>query len=561
MTDNASRDSDLREKLRLLEEKFAARLPEKLAELDSALQQCRQGSPDQQVLVTLYHLLHTMAGSAGTFGFGLLGRGANALEMQFKALSVAESRTEEKLMQACDNLAEFLHWTMLDPKGGSTAVPKPVAAPVAPSPAPAPTPVVVTDSRLVYLVDDDAVAQQHIASQLESFGYEVVVMIALDGLADAIVTRAPSAIIIDIGFLQRGQYGAADIVRMQQLPMQSIPVIFTSNNAGFVSRLAAIRAGARGYFVKPVDVVALIDRLDVVTTRDKKQPCRILIVDDDTGGSEFHASVLRSAGMEVRLLHEPSDILQVLAEFRPELVVMDVYMPGCNGVELTKMLRQDSLLLDIPIVFLSTEANLDRQLEAIQAGADDFLTKPISSEHLLSSLTSRIERYRLLRDLIVRDGLTGLYKHSTLKEHLAREFARAKRSHTPLAVAMIDLDFFKNVNDHYGHPAGDQVLRTLSRLLQQRLRRVDIIGRYGGEEFSVIFPDTEVKAAVAVLERVREAFSKIRHHADTGVFTVTFSAGVVGLDHQPDPQALLGAADAQLYEAKGKGRNRVEYAV
>jgi diguanylate cyclase (GGDEF)-like protein len=443
---------------------------------------------------------------------------------------------------------------MLDPKGGSTAAPVPVAAPDKALAA-----ALAMDARLVYLVDDDALAQQHIASQLESFGYEVVVMTGLDGLAGAIVARAPSAIIIDMGFLQRGQYGAADIVRMQQLPMQSIPVIFTSNSAGFVSRLAAIRAGARGYFVKPVDVVALIDRLDVVTTREQKQPCRILIVDDDASVSECHASILRGARMEVRLLHEPSGILQALAEFRPELVVMDVHMPGCNGVELTKMMRQDSLLLDIPIVFLSTESNLDRQLEAIQAGADDFLTKPISSEHLISSLTSRIERYRLLRDLIVRDGLTGLYKHATLKEHLAREFARAKRSHTPLALAMIDLDFFKNVNDHYGHPAGDQVLRTLSRLLQQRLRRVDIIGRYGGEEFSVIFPDTEVKVAVAVLERVREAFAKIRHHTDTGVFTVTFSAGVVGLDQQPDPQALLGAADAQLYEAKGKGRNRVEY--
>jgi diguanylate cyclase (GGDEF)-like protein len=125
-------------------------------------------------------------------------------------------------------------------------------------------------------------------------------------------------------------------------------------------------------------------------------------------------------------------------------------------------------------------------------------------------------------------------------------------------LAMIDLDFFKHINDSYGHPSGDQVIRVLSRLLQQRLRRGDIIGRYGGEEFVVIMPGTTATVAIGVLDKVRETFSKIRHHADEHEFTVTFSAGVADMTTRQDADALIRAADAALYRAKGNGRNRIE---
>ena len=157
----------------------------------------------------------------------------------------------------------------------------------------------------------------------------------------------------------------------------------------------------------------------------------------------------------------------------------------------------------------------------------------------------------------MRDGLTGLYNHSATKEHLMREISRATRSESPLALAMIDLDFFKKVNDTYGHPVGDQVIRALSRLLQQRLRRGDIIGRYGGEEFVAILPGTTASAAAGVLEQIREVFSKIRHRADEREFTSSFSAGVTELTPDQDNDALFRVADSALYEAKHKGRNCV----
>ena len=339
------------------------------------------------------------------------------------------------------------------------------------------------------------------------------------------------------------------------------PFIFISKKDNFESRLAAVRLGASGYLVKPIDVVALADKLDFAIKSDDVAPYRLLIVDDDQITSEYYAAVLRSDGMTVQVLQQPTDIFKVLSQYRPELVLMDFYMPNCNGVELTRMIRQDNRYIDVPIVFLSGELDKGKQLDAIRAGADDFLTKPIESEYLISALSSRAERYRLLRSLIMRDGLTGLFNHSASKEKIISELSSAIRTKSIMSVAVLDLDNFKHVNDTYGHPMGDQVLRTLSRLLQQRLRRTDIVGRYGGEEFVIILPNTTAQVAAIVLNQVREAFSKIVHHSDEDEFLVTFSVGVADINSAKNAEELFSMADSALYRAKQNGRNCLELAM
>jgi diguanylate cyclase (GGDEF)-like protein len=268
-----------------------------------------------------------------------------------------------------------------------------------------------------------------------------------------------------------------------------------------------------------------------------------------------YEAVLHGAGMEVKVLHKITDMLQVLGEYRPELILMDVYMSDYDGIDLARLIRQDNMYLDVPIVFLSSESDFEKQLHAIESGGDEFLNKPILPAHLVSALSSRVVRYRALRSLIMRDSLTGLFNHSAIKEHLVREIARARRGGTPLVLAMVDIDLFKRINDTYGHPVGDQVIRALSRLLQQRLRRGDIIGRYGGEEFAIIMPGTPADAAAKVLDQIRESFSKIRHYAEAQDFTATYSAGVAEMTADSDTDALFRIADLALYRAKHAGRN------
>jgi diguanylate cyclase (GGDEF)-like protein len=208
-------------------------------------------------------------------------------------------------------------------------------------------------------------------------------------------------------------------------------------------------------------------------------------------------------------------------------------------------------------VFLSAETSLDKQLSAMSLGGDDFLIKPIQAEHLIRAVSSRAQRSRVLRSFMVRDSLTGLLNHTRTKEQLDFEVARARRQNGALSFAMIDIDHFKSVNDTYGHPVGDRVIKSLSRLLQQRLRKTDVIGRYGGEEFAVILPNTDGPSAVKVFDVIREGFAQIRQRAEREEFGVTFSCGVAPFPVYANSAALSVAADKALYQAKQGGRNRM----
>ena len=158
---------------------------------------------------------------------------------------------------------------------------------------------------------------------------------------------------------------------------------------------------------------------------------------------------------------------------------------------------------------------------------------------------------------MVRDGLTGLLNHTAIIEQLGREIVRSNRLKTPLSFAMVDVDFFKKVNDTYGHAAGDRVLKSLARLLKQRLRGTDIVGRYGGEEFAVIMTDTDAPDAAKVIDEIRKVFSRLLHMSDNREFNVTFSCGIADIQQFPDVESVSNAADKVLDDAKMKGRNQV----
>jgi diguanylate cyclase (GGDEF)-like protein len=232
-------------------------------------------------------------------------------------------------------------------------------------------------------------------------------------------------------------------------------------------------------------------------------------------------------------------------------------MPGCDGMTLAAVIRQQEDHVGIPIVFLSAETNRDMQLAAIQLGADDFMVKPVRPDYLISAVLSRIQRSRSLRSLMIRDSLTGLFNHTATKERLETEIVRANRDRQQLSFALIDIDHFKQVNDTYGHPTGDWVLKSLARLLLQRLRRSDIIGRYGGEEFAVVLPGTPGADAARVLDEIRAGLSHMPQRFGEREFTVTFSCGIACFPAEREAARLTVAADQALYAAKNGGRNRV----
>lgn len=547
------KQDSLHEKLRALEQVFLQKLPSKFDEIFDALNQYIADAKNKEALSLLHRHLHTMAGSAGAFGFEALGAQARIFESRLKPLLKDATWSDAELSEYAHDIHDYFSSALSNLDKDAPAAEQHHGQ--------RKDPVHESDhSQLIYLVDGDNGQNQAIVTQLEHFGYEPVCIEQLKDLAIAVATRRPDAIVIELSFPEGKNAGIDEIKKIEQLQRLRIPTIFVSKSSSFESRLLAVKAKGDGYFTKPVDVVALTERMDALLQRDQNKGYRILIVDDDVVTSHYYSEVLRNAGMTVCLLNDPTQILSVMTDFRPELLLLDIYMPVCSGVELSRMIRQDNSYVDVPIVFLSSENDMANQLDAVRAGADDFIMKPVAQEYLVSSLSTRAERYRSLRALIMRDGLTGLYNHTAIKEHLASEILQAKRTQTPLALAMIDLDYFKRVNDQYGHATGDQVLRTLARILRQRLRRSDIVGRYGGEEFAIVFPDTDAATARRVLDQVRTAFAKVSQHAENEEFFVTFSAGVADLKNTVDPDALFDTADSAMYTSKQAGRNRITLA-
>jgi diguanylate cyclase (GGDEF)-like protein len=527
-----------------LSDAFIIGLPDKLSAIDAEWEQL-QRSWDAEVLSRLHRLVHSMHGTGATLGLDKLSAAARGLEHTLATLDLSVELNEqqrghiERLIVALNQAAH-----------ARDEPPRRLA----------PERVVDTDAevenRLIWLVQIDPALAADLTTQLGYFGYLVQAYDTADDPRGQADISLPSAIITSADGLGTDRNSYAWITSgAAQHPMP--PLIVISSQGDLASRLRAVRAGAAAYFVWPITTVTLIDKLDALAARSTEEAYRILIVDDELIAATACAETLRQAHMHTVVVTDPLEVMQSLAEFRPDMILMDMHMPSCSGLDLAAVIRQQEEYVGIPIVFLSTEASMDKQLEAMRLGGDNYMVKPIMPDHLISAVTSRVLRARTLRDFMVRDSLTGLFNHTTTKEHLEIELARARRNQSSLAFAIIDLDRFKLVNDSYGHVTGDRVLKSLARLLRERLRRTDIIGRYGGEEFAIVLSGTDGPTAAMVLDQIRDGLTRIRQQAEGEAFTVTFSCGIASFADYPDAPKLTEAADKALYAAKRGGRNRV----
>jgi len=339
-------------------------------------------------------------------------------------------------------------------------------------------------------------------------------------------------------------------------------MLFITSHDDFMSRVRAARLGAAGYFIKPVDVPRLVNRITHIFDRRRAPPQRVLIVDDDKDLAERMRLVLEAQGMESEVLKRPEGIMEEIAAFRPELVLMDMHMPEFSGPDLAGVIRQHEKYANLPIVYLSAETDVTQQISAMDRGADDFLTKPISDYQLVAAVRARIARARQLEEQISKDSLTGLLKHASIKEAVDANVRLARRSDKPTTLAMLDIDHFKAINDTHGHAKGDVVIAALATLLRQRLRQSDIIGRYGGEEFVVVLPECDSENAERVMDDIRQRFSSLRFNHREQEFFCTVSVGLAcSADHpRKEGAELLVAADEALYTAKRDGRDQVRCA-
>jgi len=405
--------SSINDKLAALQSKFHQQLPDTISELGHQWAGLCQEEPSHEDIVRLHVMVHGLTGSSGTFGAMAVSTVAAEMEALLKMQADKErvngdSLTDSNFRSKIDSLFEQL--VEASETWRPTAIP--FVAPVINEPS------LKKGGEAIYLVEDDPLVARDISACLEKANYQVEHFLTLSDFEAACTDIQPDAVLMDMMF-EGSEVDGSQLVKDLDQYLSNLPVIFISRRGDVEARLAATRAGATRYFTKPLDMDKLVQTLDGLFDR-QPDPYRILLVDNDAALLDYSSTILREAGMRVEALSNPLECLDALAGFKPDLILLDVYMPQCSGLELAQVIRQDDDWAQIPIVFLSTEPDPDQQLAALDLGADDFINKSIEPRHLIKAILARAKRSR--RTSIVHESLQAAlrdseYKNITLNQH------------------------------------------------------------------------------------------------------------------------------------------------
>lgn len=300
---------------------------------------------------------------------------------------------------------------------------------------------------------------------------------------------------------------------------------------------------------------------------ERKQPL-ILVVDDEENNVDLLQKRLKAFGFQTISALEGKEALLLARCEHPDLILLDIMMPEMSGYEVLIELKKSENTREIPVILLSARVEVEDKVKGLSLGAVDYITKPFHPEELLARVNNALQQKakvqklkdeaEQLRNFSMIDELTGLFNRRYLKERFQEEMKQAQRHNYPLACLMIDIDYFKEINDTFGHLLGDKILAGIARLIRSSLRASDVVGRYGGEEFIVLLPQTDKPGALSAAEKLRKNLEQhVFRHEGHGI-SVTASIGIAVYHGQDwSLEDLIDLADFALYQAKKGGRNRV----
>ncbi len=288
----------------------------------------------------------------------------------------------------------------------------------------------------------------------------------------------------------------------------------------------------------------------------------ILVVDD----SPSNRFIIKEMFSEYRVVEaiNGSEMLVFIEKEIPDIILLDVMMPGEDGFSLAKKLSQSDRTKNIPIIFVTAKDSGADVVIGFNSGAYDYIKKPFDQDEMIARVKSVIyksQKEKYLTEQSRTDSLTGIYNRRYFSERLSVEIERSKRNHEPISIAMLDIDFFKKINDTYGHQAGDYILKSFSVQINSQIRPYDILARFGGEEYIVLFPKIIKKDALSVLTRLQNVIQSFNFKFDEKCIKFTFSCGISDsldfADSEISSDKIIALSDKRLYEAKRTGRNRI----
>jgi diguanylate cyclase (GGDEF)-like protein len=513
---------------------YRQRAAEQLATLEQAVAALGKAALDADLRAAAERDAHKLTGAAGTFGFAQASTVARKLEELLGRPGLGTSNDAAAADQLLADLRRELSAALDTGAAGDEADPAEDRRP------------------LLLVVEPD----QAIAAELAELAAErgLAAMVATSAAEASAVTdeRPPDLVLV----IDLDQQATGDLLR--QLGGR-LPALVRTAAGSAADRAELARLGGRGFLPADAGPTQLLDAAADLLARLDQVASTVLAVDDDPTVLGLVRAVLEPAGLRVVGVGDPLTFWDTLQATNPDLLILDIELPNMDGIQLCRAVRAEPRWAQLPILFLTGRSDPEAVQRVYAAGADDFVAKPIVGPELVTRARNRLERVQLFRRLAETDGLTGSANRRSAEQTLERLKRLSARYKQPLAVSLIDLDHFKQVNDTHGHGAGDQVLRRLAGLLRRSFRGEDVVARWGGEEFLVgmygMTRDDGVHRIAECLEGLRAQSFQLPGGRE---FHVSFSAGVAEFPHDgTDLAALYRAADQALYRAKGAGRDLV----
>jgi diguanylate cyclase (GGDEF)-like protein len=529
-----------------LKAQYVERSKEKLVAIAQSLEYLALHPSDWETLRDIMRNFHWMVGSGGIYGFPQVTKLGTHAERMCDQIMLDQRRLQaqdfEKIKVVIDSISSAFSFDDTDQRNTVPQLLLPLK------------------SNEILVVDDDEGNTLLLTRALEEQG---LVMRHVERAEDAVrySLKNPPAGVIIILPLPDSTNPYELVERLRSLPGgQEPPILVISNKVGFLDKVQAIHCGADGFYEVPVDWERLMSRLRYLLERNKPNMYRILSVEDDPDQAMFIRAVLESAGYKVHQIDDPKFFEEALLAVHPDLLLLDIMLPGITGFELARYVRQNERYATLPILFLSTQNALDAHIESARVGADDHLIKPVAPQLLLSAVASRLERARLINSLLHRDGLTKLLTHTAFMDEAEGVVALCKRDPKKLAcLFIVDIDHFRQLNTKHGYQTGDRVLTTLSTVMRERLRQSDKVGRYAGEQLIGIVEDLDEYDAIKLATRLLEDFAILEHKAPDGSgFKATVSAGLCMFEPSVmDLNRWRRLTEQAVKAAKSAGRNCV----
>lgn len=418
-------------------------------------------------------------------------------------------------------------------------------------------PTVHSPSLNIALIDDSEIARITIKAMLDRFNYNVLVYESIfDFEADTKMLDSVDIVLLDVVMPDVTEDILFDFA--QRIRQQNIQIILVSGSDSLDIRLKAVRADIGGYVTKPFDINVLVGNIRWLCNIDVRRPYQVSLLDDQPMVGKYLGGYAKDNDIDLTFYSNSVAFFEGLEAGKPDLFLLDVSMPDVSGIEVCKILRQQQRFEYVPIVFLSADNSLKTKLAALEAGADDVIIKDNPPDVIFKQIERRITRGQQIRNMAIKDSLTGLLNHGQMMEAAHSAYKLAKRNNTEVVVAMIDIDNFKQVNDKHGHMTGDNVIVGLAQLLKTSVRDTDVVGRYGGEEFMVVFHSDSIESIEEKLNTICFTFSKLSFNDGNNNFHCTFSCGVASSKDADELKDIIQLADQTMYNVKKAGKNGVK---